>query len=68
MNATINLDQVARSVRDEFLCDCETCARTAAVCPASASSLILEVARLRAAMQLITTPATVRHVLERNAR
>lgn len=34
-------------IRKEFACGCEVCTYSAAICPATASSLILEIATLR---------------------
>lgn len=41
------IEKCIRSVEREHLCRCETCSQTSAVCPASASTLILEVAGRR---------------------
>lgn len=45
--AVIEEEKEAEKVAKEFLCECEVCSHSAAICPATASSLILEVAHLR---------------------
>lgn len=53
-------EQAIEAVAKEFRCDCEVCSHTAAMCPASASSLLMEVANLR--QQLALTQADSRRL------
>jgi len=40
-------EAILTAISKEFECGCETCANTAAICPATASSMVQEIAVLR---------------------
>jgi hypothetical protein len=52
LRETKTLEKIAEEVRREHLCECEVCSHSAAICPATASSLIMEIAELRASVAL----------------
>jgi hypothetical protein len=45
-----------KQVERDHLCDCETCRRSGAICPASAGTLINELAQKRIALRRLVSP------------
>ena len=52
-----DLDSAMGAIVKKFQCDCETCAHTAAICPATASAYVEEIATLRRDYDLLAERA-----------